>query len=64
MASALLFIKQKLQKALQGGAMKTFFDLLENLWVAVAFAEAGEYESLREEHAAMRYEPDVRIHAI
>ncbi len=27
--------------------MKTFFAMLEELWVAAAFAEAGEYESLR-----------------
>ncbi len=44
--------------------MKKFFFLLEDLWVAVAFAEAGEYESLREAPDAIRHESNIRIHAI
>ncbi len=44
--------------------MKKFFAMLENLWVAVAFAEAGEYESLREAPATIRHVSDIRIHAI
>jgi hypothetical protein len=44
--------------------MKKFFALLEEIWVAVAFAEAGEYDSLRKQPAPIRHESDVRIHAI
>lgn len=44
--------------------MKKFFALLEEIWVAVAFAEAGEYESLREAPATIRHESDIRIHVI
>ncbi len=44
--------------------MKKFFTEFEELWVAVAFAEAGEYDSLRKHPAAVRIESDVRIHAV
>ncbi len=44
--------------------MKKFFALLEDLWVAAAFAEAGEYESLREAPPTNRHESNIRIHAI
>ena len=59
-----LLLTQQIRKTLQGGTMKKFFALLENLWVAVAFAEAGEYESLREAPDTFRHRSDIRIHAV
>lgn len=43
--------------------MKKFFQYLEDLWVAVAFAEAGEYELIRKERQVQQSEKTVRIHA-
>jgi hypothetical protein len=43
--------------------MKKFFQYFEDLWVAVAFAEAGEYEMIRKERQQPRYEKTVRMHA-
>jgi hypothetical protein len=45
-----------------GGPMKKFAMIFEEIWVAVAFAEAGEYDSLREMPEVL-YDP-VRIEAI
>ena len=43
--------------------MKKLFKQFEDLWVAVTFAEAGEYESLRE--TSMHFLHDsVRVHII
>lgn len=42
--------------------MKKFVTLLEDLWVAVAFAEAGEYESLRQKNIQPRYIKVCRMH--
>ncbi len=44
--------------------MKKMIALFEDLWVAVAFAEAGEYDSLHEQLAQVRYESDARIQAV
>jgi hypothetical protein len=43
--------------------MKKFFILLEDLWVAAAFAEAGEYDLLRQPLMQALHEP-VRIQAM
>jgi len=43
--------------------MKKFFIMLEDLWVAVAFAESGEYEILREEMHQPQYREGVRARA-
>lgn len=43
--------------------MKNFFTRFEDLWVAVAFAEAGEYDALRDTQMQARYE-SVRVHAV
>ncbi len=44
--------------------MKKLFLKFEDLWVAVAFAEAGEYESLRTGNVQPEYRETVRIHAV
>lgn len=44
--------------------MNKFFTLLEDLWVAVAFAEAGEYESLREHPIQVRCGSEPRVQAV
>jgi len=36
--------------------MKKFFQYFEDMWVAVTFAEAGEYEMIREEKQVPEYE--------
>ncbi len=41
--------------------MKKLLTLFEELLVAVAFAEAGEYDSLHEHLMHIRREPDARI---
>jgi hypothetical protein len=43
--------------------MKKFFMQFEDLWVAVAFAEAGEYDSLRETSIHALHDA-VRVHII
>jgi hypothetical protein len=43
--------------------MKKFFQMVEDLWVAVAFAEAGEYESLRIQKEQLRQKEVLRVHA-
>jgi hypothetical protein len=43
--------------------MKNFFTQFEDLWVAVAFAEAGEYETLRETSIHALHDT-VRVHVI
>lgn len=44
--------------------MKKLLALFEDLWVAVAFAEAGEYESLRIDKIEPRYRESIRRHAV
>ncbi len=44
--------------------MKKFFALFEDLWVAVAFAEAGEYDTLHELHMQAWFRDAVRMHAV
>jgi hypothetical protein len=44
--------------------MKKLFIMFEDLWVAVAFAEAGEYESLRTGNVQPEYRETVRLHAV
>lgn len=43
--------------------MKNFFTAFEDLWVAVAFAEAGEYHTLRGECMQVLRDP-VRMQAV
>jgi hypothetical protein len=43
--------------------MKKFFQYFEDLWVAVAFAEAGEYEMIPKEMQQPQYKEAVRVHA-
>jgi hypothetical protein len=43
--------------------MKKFFIMLEETWVAVAFAEAGAYEALRMSETRPRFWESVRMHA-
>jgi hypothetical protein len=43
--------------------MKKILAAFEDLWVAVAFAEAGEYDSLRIDAIQPRYQEAVRMHA-
>ena len=44
--------------------MKKLLTMFEDLWVAVAFAEAGEYESLRTEKVQPEYRETVRMQAV
>jgi hypothetical protein len=44
--------------------MKKFFSHFEDLWVAVAFAEAGEYDSLQEKGTQPRCSESIRMQAI
>ena len=41
--------------------MKKLFAYVEDLWVAVAFAEAGEYEARLNDKIDMSCQEDVRI---
>jgi len=43
--------------------MKEFFTMLEDLWVAVAFAEAGIYEPAKKYDLQPRCHDAVHIHA-
>lgn len=43
--------------------MKNFFALLEELCVAIAFAEAGEYDTLGDENIQPRDHGCVRMHS-
>ena len=43
--------------------MKKFFAMLEDLWVAVAFAEAGIYEPIKKVEIQPRCHDAVRMHA-
>lgn len=42
--------------------MKKFFIMLEDIWVAVAFAESGIYEPVRTYKLQPRSHHEVRIH--
>ncbi len=44
--------------------MKTFLAMLEDVWVAVAFAEAGEYGCLAPHPCQARSNEVVRIQAL
>jgi hypothetical protein len=44
--------------------MHKLITMLEDLWVAVAFAEAGEYESLRTGTTQPRYRETVHMRAV
>jgi hypothetical protein len=43
--------------------MKNFFKVFEEIWVAVAFAEAGEYDLLHDRKMQPRYHEAVRVQA-
>ncbi len=44
--------------------MKKLAIMFEDLWVAVAFAEAGEYESLNQVNMQPRYSQVSRMHVV
>lgn len=43
--------------------MKKLIELIEDLWVAIAFAEAGIYEPADVHELQPRHQETVRIHA-
>jgi hypothetical protein len=51
-----------MKKLIMEANMKKFITLLEDLWVAVAFAEAGEYDSLTQKNIQPRYSQVFRMH--
>jgi hypothetical protein len=46
----------------QEATMKKFISMLEDLWVDVAFAEAGVYEPAVKQELQPRYQDSVRVH--
>jgi hypothetical protein len=44
-------------------AMRKLFTILEDLWVAITFAEAGMYEPAKKDDVQPRCHDAVRIHA-
>ncbi len=43
--------------------MKNLIEILEDLWVEIAFAEAGIYEPADAREFQPRYQETIRIHA-
>ncbi len=44
--------------------MEKIIAILEDIWVAAAFAEAGEYDSLPKQPNHRRHDSVARVHAV